>query len=188
LGVSMKQRRLLVAGATFAVVAGCSAAAMAAGSAPKHATINAVTSTKVVINRYIQDGTLCQQDVYDVRSGGTITVVNLAASDGPHTFSVVRKSDRPRTASQINNCKICLTIAKEHGATPNSNAPPKFLYVENGVGTNTAPNIDQPGDSAFVAPIQKAKVTLKVTAKPGTTLYFMCAIHPWMQAKLIVVK
>ena len=48
--------------------------------------------------------------------------------------------------------------------------------------------MDRPGDSAFVAPIQHANVTLKVTAKPGTTLYFMCAIHPWMQAKLIVGK
>ena len=25
-----------------------------------------------------------------------------------------------------------------------------------------------------------------MTAKKGTTLYFMCAIHPWMQAKVIV--
>ena len=158
----------------------------AAGNGRQHATIDAVTSTKVVINRYVQDGTRWQKDVYNVRSGGTITVVNLAALDGPHTFSVVTKGALPRTAAQINNCKICLTIANEHGANPNSNAPPKFVYVENGVGTNTAPNIDRSGDSAFIAPNQKTKVTLKVTAKPGATLYFMCAIHRWMQAKLIV--
>ena len=29
-------------------------------------------------------------------------------------------------------------------------------------------------------------LTLTVTAKKGTTLYFMCAIHPWMQAKVQV--
>ena len=29
-------------------------------------------------------------------------------------------------------------------------------------------------------------IDLKVTAKKGTTLYFLCAIHPWMQAKVIV--
>jgi hypothetical protein len=170
------------------VVAGGSAAAMASGSAPKHTTINAVTSTVVKINRFIQDGTRWKKDVYDVKSGGTITIVNLAASDGPHTFSVVKKSDLPRTANQINNCKICLTIANEHGATPGSQTPPKFFFVENGTGSNTPPNVDRPGDSAFVAPVQKAKVTLKVTAKPGTTLYFICAVHPWMQAKLIVQK
>jgi hypothetical protein len=183
----MVQRKLLAGITTFGFVVGGSAVALAAtGAAPKHATINAVTSTKVKINRYIQDGTRWQDDVYHVRSGGSITIVNLAASDGPHTFSVVRKSDLPRTVAQMNNCKICQTVAKEHGANPNQQGPPKFLFVENGVGSMTPPNVDRPGDSAFIAPSQNAKVKLQVTAKPGTTLYFMCVIHPWMQAKLIV--
>jgi hypothetical protein len=181
------QRKLLAGITTLGLVAGGSAVAVAAnGTAAKHTTINAVTSSKLKVNRYIQDGTRWQKDVYSVRSGGTITIVNRAASDGPHTFSVVRKSDLPRTIKQINNCKICLTIATELGANPQSHAPPKFLFVENGTGSTTPPNVDRPGDSAFIAPVQNAKVTLKVTAKPGTTLYFMCAIHPWMQAKLIV--
>jgi hypothetical protein len=183
----MMQRKLLAGITTVGLVACGSAVAVAATSAaPKHTTINAVTSLKVKINRYIQDGTRWQHDVYTVRSGGTITIVNRAASDGPHTFTVVRKGDLPRTNKQINTCKICLTVAAEHGANPQSQAPPKFLFVENGIGSTTPPNVDRPGDSAFVAPVQNAKVTLKVTAKPGTTLYFMCVIHPWMQAKLIV--
>ncbi len=184
----MSQRKLLAGFVTVGLVAGGSAAAMAAGSAPKHATINAVTSVKVKINRYVQDGTRWQNDVYKVRSGGTISIVNLAASDGPHTFSVIKASQEPRTTRAILNCKICATIAKEFGANPNSPKPPKFLFVKNGKGTNTAPNIAGPGDMAFIAPKQKAKVTLKVTAKPGTTLYFICAVHPWMQAKLLVQK
>jgi hypothetical protein len=53
-------------------------------------------------------------------------------------------------------------------------------------GSTTPPNVDRPDNTAFIAPIQHAKVTLKVTAKPGTTIYFMCVVHPWMQAKLIV--
>jgi hypothetical protein len=181
------QRKLLVGITTMGLVAGGSAVAVAAnGTAPKHATINAVTSSKVKVNRYIQDGTRWQDDVYTVQSGGTITVVNRAASDGPHTFSVVQKSDRPRTIKQINNCKICLKIANEHGVNPQSPGPPKFPFVENGTGSTTPSNIDRPGDSAYIPPVQNAKVTLKVTAHPGTTLYFMCAVHPWMQAKLIV--
>jgi hypothetical protein len=47
------------------------------------------------------------------------------------------------------------------------------------------PGVDGPGDSYFIAPTAK-KLTFKVTAKKGTTLYFLCAIHPWMQAKVIV--
>ncbi len=184
----MVQRKLLAGVTALGLVGGGSAVAMAAASAPKHTTINAVTSIAVKINRYVQNQTRWQNDVYQVKSGGTITVVNLSASDGPHTFSVVKKTDLPKTAKQINNCRICNTIAQEHGANPQSQAPPKFFFVENGKGTNTAPNVDQPGDSAFIAPTQKAKVTLKVTAKPGTTLYFICAVHPWMQAKLLVQK
>jgi hypothetical protein len=28
--------------------------------------------------------------------------------------------------------------------------------------------------------------TVVVSAPPGTRLYFMCAIHPWMQGKIVV--
>ena len=30
------------------------------------------------------------------------------------------------------------------------------------------------------------QISIKVTAKPGTTLYFLCAVHPWMQGKIVV--
>jgi hypothetical protein len=185
------KHKLAVAVGTVGLVVGGSTAALAANghsSVSKHATIVAVSKSKVKINRYIQDGMRWNRDVYKVRSGGTITIINRAPMEGPHTFSVVAKRDLPRTIGQINNCRICLRIAQNQGADPNSQAPPKFMFAENGVGTNTPPNVDRPGDSAFIAPVMGAKVTLKVTAKPGTTLYFMCAVHPWMQAKLIVTK
>jgi len=63
---------------------------------------------------------------------------------------------------------------------------PSSCSSKTGTGTKTPPNVDRPGDSAFIAPVQQAKVTLTVTAKPGTTLSFMCVVHPWMQAKIIV--
>jgi hypothetical protein len=185
------KHKLAVAVATAGMVAGGSTAALAAGgqsAATTHTTITAVATQKVKINRFVQDGMRWNRDVYKVRSGGTITIVNNAAMEGPHTFSVVAKKDLPRTVAQINNCKVCMTVAQEHGADPNSQAPPKFMFTDNGQGTNTPPNVDRPGDSAFIPPVKGAKVTLKVTAKPGTTLYFLCAVHPWMQAKLIVTK
>jgi hypothetical protein len=45
-----------------------------------------------------------------------------------------------------------------------------------------APGYDQPGDPTFVAP--HARVSFKVTAPAGTTLRFICAIHPWMQGRI----
>ena len=33
---------------------------------------------------------------------------------------------------------------------------------------------------------RRAEVTFKVTAKKGSTLNFVCAVHPWMLAKIKV--
>src|SRR2546423_2164681 len=101
----MKHRKLIALAAILAVAAlGTSAAVAANGTPPKKATIKAVTSTpKVKINRWIQDNLRWNKDVYQVRSGGTLHIVNDAADEGPHTFTVVKKKDLPRTAKQIFN-------------------------------------------------------------------------------------
>jgi hypothetical protein len=179
--------RKLAAGAlALCLVAGGSGAALAATHAakvPTRTTIKESGGTAMKPNRFIEDKLRWNKDVYRVRHGGTLHVV--ANVEAPHTFTVVKKKDLPKTAAQVNNCKICNKLAAAHGADPNSGAPPKFLYLENGVGQNTPPNVDRPGDSAGVGIVGKS-VELKVTAKKGTVLNFMCIIHPWMQAKVIV--
>jgi hypothetical protein len=164
-------------------------AVAAKSSAPAKATIKVSQHNKMVPNRFIQDGLRWDKDVYHVRSGGTLHIVNTVATEGPHTLSVVKKSQLPRTAAQVNNCRICLKIAQEFGITdPNDpNAQPQFQYVDNGVGSQTPTNVDRPGDSGLTGPGKKGEsINLKVTARKGTTLYFLCAIHPWMQAKIVV--
>jgi uncharacterized cupredoxin-like copper-binding protein len=185
----MRSRRLLLSLAVLATAAVAASAAVAGRSQSSAVTtIKAVTSVpKVKINRYIQDGLRWDKDVYKVKSGATLHVVNQAADEGPHTFTVVAPKDAPKSAQQIVNCKICLQLAKAHGANPNSDAPPKFPFLENGVGQKTPPNVDRPGDSGVTGPGKKGEsIDLKVTAKPGTKLYFICLIHPWMQAELDV--
>ena len=60
-------------------------------------------------------------------------------------------------------------------------------FLEDGVGQNTPPNVDKPGDSGVTGKGKKGEsITLTVTAPAGTKLYFMCLIHPWMQAELDV--
>ena len=111
----------------------------------------------------------------------------VAADEGPHTFTVVAKKDEPRTAQQLFGCKICEKLAKAHGADPNSNAPPKYPFLENGVGQAKPSLVDQPGDSGVTGKGKKGEsIDLKVTAPSGTKLYFMCLIHPWMQAEVDV--
>jgi hypothetical protein len=181
----------IIAGVTgLALVAGGAGVAAAAKSAaaPKKVTVTEKAGTKVKPNRYIQDELRWSKDVYTVQTGGQVTVVMNQPQEGPHTFTVVKAKDLPKTGAQVNNCKICTTLGKAHGADPNGNAPPKFAYLENGVGQKKPPKLDRPGDSGFLNPKKGAKFTLHVTAKAGTTLHFMCLVHPWMQAEVKVVK
>jgi plastocyanin len=181
----MKNRKLAAGVVGLCLAVGTSGVAVAANSAaaPKNVTIKQSQTFKVVPNRYIQDGLRWDKDVYKVKSGGTITVVNTKADEGPHTFSVVKKKDLPKSL----NCPICDKLAQAHGADPNTDAPPKFQFLENGVGQATPPSVDKPGDSGVTGSGQKGeKITFTVTAKKGTQLYFMCLIHPWMQAKVQV--
>jgi hypothetical protein len=184
----MRSHKLLAVGAGVALaLTGTGIASGAGHRPPSRATIKAIQHIKVKPNRWIQDGLRWNKDVYRVRSGGTLHVVNNAADEGPHTFTVVRRKDLPLTAKQILDCKICQTLGAAHGADPNGESPPQFPYLENGVGQNTPPNVDRPGDSGVTGSGQKGEsIDLKVTAKKGTTLRFMCLIHPWMQAKVIV--
>jgi hypothetical protein len=185
----MTQRRT-IALAIVASIAGMAASGAFAGHSTTTATttIRAITKPVVMVpNRYVQDNLRWDKDVYKVTSGGTIRVVNMFAGEGPHTFTVVRKSDRPKTGPQAFNCRICNVLAKAHGADPNSNAPPKYPFLEDGVGQATPPSVDKPGDSGVTGKGKRGEsITMTVTAPSGTKLYFMCLIHPWMQAELDV--
>ncbi|MEA2192118.1 MAG: hypothetical protein QOI73_2239 [Solirubrobacteraceae bacterium] len=186
---NVRRRTLITAMAGLCLAAGTAGIAGAASSpAPKTASIKAVQTLKMKVNRYVQDGLRWDKDVYRVRSGGTLTVINNAPDEGPHTLSVVKASDLPKTAAQaLGNCKICHVFEQAHGADPHSEGPPKFNYVENGVGQDTSPNLDRPGDSGLTGEGKKGeKITFKVTAKKGTHLRLLCILHPWMQARLDV--
>jgi len=181
-------RKFVVGATALALTASGTGAAVAAktAAAPKKATVNAVQKVQFKVNRYVKDALRWQKDVYQIKSGGTLTIVNKA-QDGPHTFSIVAKKDLPRTTKQMNQCSVCQQIGQEFGITdPNSEAPPAHNYTENGVAQDAPANFDKPGDNVFVGPNVGDKATATITAKKGTTLYFMCAIHPWMQGKVIV--
>jgi uncharacterized cupredoxin-like copper-binding protein len=185
----MKNHKLAAGVAGLCLAVGVSGVAVAANSAavPKKITVKQKGGLEMKPNRYLKDLLRWDKDAYQVKSGGTIHVVNSVADEGPHTFTVVKEKDLPKTAAQMQKCKICNTLGQAHGADPNSNAPPKFQYLENGVGQATAPNVDKPGDSGVTGSGKKGEsIDLTVTAKKGTTLYFMCLIHPWMQGKVAV--
>jgi hypothetical protein len=185
----MKLRKLVFWGGVTLAVAALAAGALAStGKRSAVTTVKAVSKPPTVqVNRYIQDNLRWNRDVYKVKSGGAIHVVNVAADEGPHTFTIVKKKDAPKTGLQMVNCRICNALAKAHGANPDSEAPPKFPFLEDGVGQQTPPSIDKPGDSGLTGQGKKGEsIDLNVTAAPGTKLWMMCLIHPWMQAEVDV--
>jgi plastocyanin len=173
----MPRRRLFRAAALVVTVGGVAAVpAIAATSAPSKATLHTVGKPSFKINQYAQDGSHFDKSAVTIKSGGTLTVADKTGI--PHTFTLVTKKQLPKSASQIlGDCKICDTIGAGHQLDANGN--PTVLTVDPGND-----GFNQSGDSQVIIP--KKSVKLKITAKKGTTLYYMCLIHPWMQGKLTV--
>jgi plastocyanin len=169
--------RISLTGAVAAIAVAVVTAAAAGAPARGGATLRASSTAKFVINKYAQDTSRFTPGAVTIRSGGTLTI--SVKGQAPHSFSIVKRSELPRTPRQIEQCAVCQTLAQAHGADPNSDAPPTKPVVDVG-----AAGIDQAGDSVFLPPRQTQR--LKVTAKNGTTLSFICAVHPWMQGKLQV--
>lgn len=154
-----------------------------AQDASSKATLNVVGMAQFKANRYVMDGMRFGRDITVIKSAGTLTIVNK--TDQPHSFSLVKKSQLARNMAQMEGCfgrGPCDELAAAHGAinpeTGEQQDPTKPLV---NVGKD---GFDQPGDSVVFGP--KSKTKLKITAKKGTQLYFLCAIHPWMQGKLDV--
>jgi hypothetical protein len=126
-----------------------------------------------------------------VHEGEVLRVVNGTSPKmvGPHTFSLVTKGSLPKTAKARKTCftpgKICMGIAHWYGLK--GEEFPKTPLVEAGKeGWDTMGTATKKGDSYFFGKKGEA-VEQMVTAKAGTTLYFMCAVHAFMQGSIKVL-
>jgi hypothetical protein len=113
---------------------------------------------------------------------------------GPHTFSLVTKGVLPKTPNARKNCftpkHICMSIAKWHGFNPKTEKITVNPVDAGPEGWSTLGNNSKKGDSWFSGETKKGtSITKTVTADPATTptIYYFCAIHPWMQAKSTVL-
>ena len=181
---SLRPRRLLAAAAVGAVSLGVAGSALgAAGGAPSKAKLAIRGGESFKPNAFVIDTQRYVPGTTPIRSGGTVTMTN--ATREPHTLSIVKRGDLPRTVGQVNDCSVCATITQAHGVDPNAppaGGPPPIPVVDGG-----AAGFDRPGDSIFVGPKGSGStVRFKVTAKAGTTLHYLCIIHPWMQGSLKV--
>lgn len=167
-------RRGAVATSTLIVVAVVPALA-GKPRAPGRVSLTAIDRPAFKPNRYLGDGLRWSRDATTMRSGGTLTLANKTRE--AHAFSIVRRSQVPSTASQADNCEVCRPITDAHDF---SAGPPRVAIVDkDGRGFN------QPGDSAAFL---EGPMRMKITARPGQTLHYICAVHAWMQGTIAVKK
>jgi len=153
--------------------------ASAANQAPRQATLTSVGGPEFKANRYVADTMRFGKDRVTIRSGGTLTLRNR--TQAPHTLSLVKRGDLPRTFGQMEKCfgkdGACATILIAHGVTTPESQPTTAL-VQAG-----ADGFDRAGDSVFFA---SEPLRLKITAAKGRNLNYVCIIHPWMQGRIAV--
>lgn len=150
--------------------------------APSRASVTAVNRPDLPPNRELgqTDDLRWARAVTRITSGGALTLRNLTRGQTPttpneiHNFSIVSSRQIPRTQLQALDCRICKAINDRHDF---STGAPRIAVVNKG-----RKGIDRPGDSVAFAGTRKARVS----AKAGSTLRFICAVHPWMQGKLQV--
>jgi plastocyanin len=141
--------------------------------------------TSFVVNKSATDTMYFMPGAATVKSGGTLTFEYAGPKDEPHTLSIVKASSLPRTSAQMNNCTICNTIAGGHIKNPHAPPGPTNDIVHWTVDKGKA-GLDEPGDSIAIEGNGHKSISIKVTAPAGTTLNFLCAVHPWMQGTIKV--
>ncbi len=121
-----------------------------------------------------------------VSPGTVIAFANTGpcSIDCDHTISIVNKSELPAGTVPVFAClfdfpgTVCAKITD--------------LVFPNGPGGPANPIVTVPGEpsgfrdgNTFLIR-QGQTLEIVVTAPSGTTIHYMCAIHPWMQASIIV--
>ena len=173
----MIRKTAVVALGLFALAAGPASAAT-----PKKNTITAVGGMKIKANAYVSDAQYWDADGYEIKSGATVTLRDKSTAGHPHSLSLIKKL--PKTPAQIMGCDACGPLMAAHEANQETGEVGKPLVEAGGEGFDTGGDKTAPGDSIYLPP--KGKVTFKVSAKKGTTLNFVCAVHPWMLSKITV--
>jgi plastocyanin len=145
------------------------------------------TGIKIVPNKYIQDNMFFSPGTVTVKSGDSITFkFGDTKAMEPHTLTIVNKADLPKNGEEAENCKVCQKLATPHLKNPK--APPEQNNpIVHWVLNKGQTGLDTVGDSvAIQQPGSHKSATIAVSAPGGTTLYFLCAVHPWMQGKIVV--
>jgi plastocyanin len=179
----MRKRFALIGLAAAAVVAAGASYAVASTGSAHHAAVVVVKtpgSELFILNKEAADTRHFAPGTITVHSGDEVTFWKTDKGMDPHTVTLSTKAGLPHSFQSP--CPAC-QIASHHLKNPNNENSGVKTYVLNAA----QPGFDAVGDSIALAPQgPHSKYTVTISAPAGTTLYYVCAIHPWMQGKIIV--
>ena len=129
---------------------------------------------RVVPNAMVQATLRFTPGMIKIASGGELTWTHDDQTAAPHTATIVAEFPEP-TLDAIFGCGAPGEPCAEALAAHNVFGP---------VVNTGGPGLDAPGDSLLF--FDDTSISAAVTAPSGTTLLYLCAIHPWMQGEIVV--
>jgi hypothetical protein len=168
----------LVLGAAAAITIVFSVAST--GSASGGRTVRSQGDNQFVPNVKIQSTLKFTPGHIVITSGEPLTLEHGDQTQDPHALAIVDASDVPADIDAVFNCGSPGTVCDE--VFQQFPGEPSGATFVNAAGTGDG--IDGRLDTMFIVP--GSSITEPVTAPAGTTLYFICAIHAWMQGTIDV--
>jgi hypothetical protein len=155
---------------------------VAAGSGLAHSrnTITAINELSFEPNRALNVGFRFKPGTLRIGHGEQLTFQEGPPTPEAAAWKPIRSRSWPevyvpQTIEEVLACEACGPILAAHD--PDNNGEPPFEPVVN-VGK---PGLNRPGDSILITP-EDPVIKARVTAQAGTTLRFICAIHPGCRA------
>jgi plastocyanin len=178
--VRSRTRYLVVAGAVAAVMLAAAGTLASAAHSPGGAGATLVLTKgheAFETNALVSATFRFAPETISVKSGSRVTWKHVDSGMDPHTITILANRREFPHDFEGKNCKTCAQVNKAQ--FPNGRPP--VIVLNKG-----ASGLDVAGDSLFMKPKRNAVVSAVISAKPGTTLYYVCVIHPWMQATIKV--
>jgi plastocyanin len=167
----MRRVSILAVALVLAVVSG-------GGASASPLTVSVRGGEQFVPNALIQSTFRFTPGPISAVSGQTVTWVDAdQVADDPHTITVVAQADLPTDTEEVFECQESGPCGAALGGHFGGGVPVPVLEAGN-------PGLDAPGDSLLLFP--GGTVDGLISAPAGTTLYYLCALHPWMQGSISV--
>jgi plastocyanin len=164
----MKRRLLPVTAAVLAV------ALIANGAVAAPSAVRTTGDERVVPNVMVQATLRFTPGMIGATSGDEVTWTDDDAQGAPHTATIVEEFP----ASTLDAIFGCGAPTEPCGEALAAHAVSGPVVDPGNDGFN------EPGDSLLFFP--GGSISAEVTAPAGTTLKYLCAIHPWMQGTITV--